>query len=806
MKDVEQQRKQISASEVLKALLSEFSAVPDYRTLRDSLPRYLATVLRCRSVLLYQRTGETLHFAAGSFDDEPGWSTSLLAVAHINPINLSDDGPEASAWRERQVIAVPQEEPTLVAVPLIYRHRGTGVLVALRGEVRGDYVESWEADEVQVLDALAGVVALLLENTRLLERDRERIHELSLLNSISSQMNGLLYERERLRSVVVQRAREISAADLCELIEPSMVKDEISWVTPVLRELLLQRFHEQRSLTPVIIERPGDLNNSHTDDYLRQLPATIKTFFAFPLLNGRAVSRRGGSLLRGSIGTAQNLVQEPDVLGIVVGAYHHVSKLRREEVVLLQVLASQASAVLENMYLMGEVIEARNEARELLRQVLNDQKLKELILESIPSGLITTDSDGCIITFNRAAEAILGYHACEVLGQPLHKVLDVRSVPSLERVLQRMEAGRLVGHDAWSEKISAGEVRSETVLTVDRHGQEVVLDIDLLPLWGEPGKQIGILASFIDVSSVHRLEEEKRRLDRLASLGEMAANVAHEVRNPLASIKTVMQMLGEDLSSNRVVMGKEVCGFHDMHEYGVQESVAVVLKEVERLDKIVRNLLLFARPSQLQRMRCDLVDLSERVLHFMQKQCTDANVVIHRVYSAVPAAWIDGAQMEQVLLNLYMNAIQAMPDGGILTVTCQMITAPGVSSEARKIGTLPAQTMGAANHVRSVASVSAVSERKNKASAQQWLEIVVNDTGVGIPPDQVERIFQPFFTTKAHGIGLGLAITRRLVEDHGGYILVEGHFGYGATVSVRLPLLNEEDNWDDEEHVEAVGG
>ena len=196
MKEVEQQCKQIKASEVLKALLGRFSAVPDYRTLRDDLPGCLATLLRCRSVLLYQRVDEALHFVAGSFDDEPGWSASLLAIAHINPINLTSDGPEASAWRERRMVVVPECQPTLVALPLIYRHRSTGVLVALRGRGGGthsEYAETWSSEEVQVLDAIADAVALLLENTRLLERDRESIHELSLLNSISSQMNASLY-------------------------------------------------------------------------------------------------------------------------------------------------------------------------------------------------------------------------------------------------------------------------------------------------------------------------------------------------------------------------------------------------------------------------------------------------------------------------------------------------------------------------------------------------------------------------------------------------------------------------------------
>jgi signal transduction histidine kinase/GAF domain-containing protein len=784
MMDVEQQSEQISASSILTTLLSEFSAVADYRILRDSLPRRLVTLLKCRCVLFYQRLGETLQFVSGSFDERPGWSSSLLAVAHINPIGLKSDRPEACAWRERHAIAVPASHPALVAVPLIYRHRGIGILVAVRQEDEAEPSGSWHwtDDEIQALEAVTGVVALLLENTRLLERDRERIHELSLLNSISSQMNCSMYELPRLRSVVIQRAREISTADRCALLESSATAEESEWITPVLREMLFQRFREQRSPLPLLIERPGDFNNPRMNDYLDQLSASIKTFFAVPLLSGRAVGRRGRSLLRGSLATAQEITQEPKVLGIIVGAYQRPWRLHREEIVLLQVLAGQASAVLENMHLMEEVVEARNEARRLLDQVLEDQGFKEVILESIPSGLITTDRAGCITTFNRAAEAILGYHPYEVLGQPLHRFLklqssctsyDLQQADPPAPALQSPAAGHTVQYRVGQSR----EVQSETVITEDRQGREVVLDADVLPLYDAPGTPIGTLVTFIDVTSVHRLEEEKRRLDRLASLGEMAANVAHEVRNPLASIKTSMQMLIDDLAGGELTCSAPADW--------AQESVAVVLKEVERLDTIVRDLLLFARPRQLHRVNCNLADLSDRVLQFIQPQCSEANVVVHRVYGDIPPVWVDMAQMEQVLLNLYMNAVQAMPDGGILTVAFRLISADHALRDAEELASLSLRDLS-----KNV-SASPLYKREHEVEGQQWVEMSICDTGVGIPSDQLERIFQPFFTTKAHGIGLGLAITRRLVEDHGGYIRVEGHFGYGATIAVRLPLVTD---------------
>ncbi len=419
----------------------------------------------------------------------------------------------------------------------------------------------------------------------------------------------------------------------------------------------------------------------------------------------------------------------------------------------------------------------------LLRQVLDDQRLKEIILESIPSGLITTDRTGHIVTFNRAAQAILGYHPREVLGQPLHKFIDLHPGQPNNRLRLSVTVSPLTElQGALHTVLPVAEVQSGTVIAVDRQGHEVVLDVDVLPLCDESGAQVGALATFTDITSVHHLEEEKRRLDRLVSLGEMAANVAHEVRNPLASIKTSMQMLRDDLictcteeSSAQVSLTR-----NGTQTDWAQESISVVLKEVERLDTIVRDLLLFAKPRQLHRIKCSLIELSDRVLQFIQPQCAEANVVIRTVYEEVPLLLVDLAQMEQVLLNLYMNALQAMPDGGILTISCHVISADTATCGIEDDESMRSQALSTQLPLRM---------GKTEPLVQQWLEMSVSDTGVGIASDQLKRIFQPFFTTKAHGIGLGLAITRRLVEDHGGYIRVESHFGYGAVISIRLPLL-----------------
>jgi len=725
--EVEYDLKHLDAPALLAALLEEFSTVTGYRALCDALPRRLTGLLGCRCVLLYQRTGETLQFAAGGFTDQPGWSSELLAVAHLNPIELHSSLPEAQAWRARAPVLAPVngEDDRLISTPLIYRQRAIGVLTAIRGSPRPVLCaqepagEAWLPEEQALVAVVATVVAILLEHTRLLERDRERIHELSVLNSVTSQMNCSLHERAHVYRIVLQRTREICVPDLCEVLVPD--GEAGSWIAPELVRQLELRWLRDPRCGALVIERIGE---AQEDEYLSHLSPRIKTFFALPLLGSHESipARSASSFL--SLAQRPADARDTRVFGLIVGAYHAPRKLRREELVLLQVLANQASAVLENVALVDTVVAARNEARRLLHQVLDDRRLKELILESIPSGLLTLDMQGQVTTFNRAAGAVLGYHPREVLGQPVARILNLHTL---------------------AEVLRTGQTRHEVLLTSGGRGQELALDLTLIPLRDDQGRQMGALATFADLTAVHHLEEEKRRLDRLASLGEMAASVAHEVRNPLAAIKTSMQLLLADLQGNGVLQ-------EDAHE-----AVSVVLKEVERLDGIVRDLLLFARPRQLQLVKCDLMDLCARVLRFLQPQCDERRVHVHLVRQRVPGVHVDVTQMEQVLMNLILNALQAMPDGGVLSISSQALSLPDSAPE------------------------------QDGRERHPWLELVISDTGEGISREALTRIFQPFYTTRAHGIGLGLPITRRLVEDHHGSLLVESRLGYGTTVSLRLP-------------------
>jgi hypothetical protein len=241
-------------------------------------------------------------------------------------------------------------------------------------------------------------------------------------------------------------------------------------------------------------------------------------------------------------------------------------------------------------------------------------------------------------------------------------------------------------------------------------------------------------------------QQRLARAERLASLGELAASVAHEIKNPLAGIAGAVRILAEDMPASDP--RKEIMG--------------EILAQIRRLDGTVRDLLTFARPAQAEIGPCFLHQVLDRVLLVLAEDPAAANVrVVREYHSDLPPVSADGKLLEQVFFNLLLNAVQAM--GGQGTITLR--TALGEPSTTRTDG----------------------------APLGPHVEIRVMDTGPGIPAHLLREIFTPFFTTKPRGIGLGLAITRRIVEEHGGRISGGNLPGQGAMFRICLPLEGSDD-------------
>lgn len=261
--------------------------------------------------------------------------------------------------------------------------------------------------------------------------------------------------------------------------------------------------------------------------------------------------------------------------------------------------------------------------------------------------------------------------------------------------------------------------------------------VNALPIPSGNG-HTAVLVVLSDVTGFAQLEQTVARLDRLATIGTLSASMAHEIKNALVAVKAFVDLL---LEKNKDA-----------------ELATIVGREMNRVNTIVRQLLRFGSPGGPTRSTVRLHDILEHSLRMVQHQTDGKLISIQRAFNATPdAVHGDNCQLEQVFVNLFLNAIEATGDNGTLTVATEFLTRPPKDSAKPHLPDQP--------HVR----------------------IIVADTGMGIEPHHLGRMFEPFFTTKSHGTGLGLLITRRIVQEHDGQIFVQSEPKKGTTFSILLP-------------------
>jgi two-component system sensor histidine kinase PilS (NtrC family) len=355
-------------------------------------------------------------------------------------------------------------------------------------------------------------------------------------------------------------------------------------------------------------------------------------------------------------------------------------------------------------------------------EIANLQALNEHVINSLASGLITTDYDGRVITFNHAAEQITGHAAAEAVGRNVSEVLQLPSgfVVSLEADLD----------DAGLRRVDYAY----------RTGQATTIDMGLSATHlVTPSGPAGFLFNFQDVTKVKKLERDARIQHRLVAVGEMAAGIAHEIRNPLASISGSIQILRKEIDVTA--------------EQG--QLMDIVLRESERLNGIIRSFLAYARPQRFAIARLDLgrIICDAALLLRNSGDVGEGHVIDVDLPPGEVAYEADEGQIRQIIWNLATNGLRAMPKGGRLRLS--------VATEPAAGGPSPVDD----GHV----------------------VIIVEDEGVGIPPDELDHIFQPFHGSFAKGSGLGLAIVHRIVSDYHGEIQVTSKPGAGTKVRVRLP-------------------
>lgn len=338
------------------------------------------------------------------------------------------------------------------------------------------------------------------------------------------------------------------------------------------------------------------------------------------------------------------------------------------------------------------------------------------LVETMPIGMVALDSDGRVRAMNRAAEKMLGKEKGVAVGRVAQEVLPTELLDVATEASERMTT-------------------VETELSISRAYKEPLsLEVIAAPLSPEDRPYFfGLVVLFRDLTEMRKLKEEVARSQRLASIGQLAAGVAHEIRNPLSSIKgfaTYFRERYKDVPQDK-------------------QTAEIMVQEVDRLNRVISQLLEFARPPQIQKRKSDVVEIVKHSVRMVEQDAERKSV---RVRLDLPekgvVTEVDADRIKQVFLNLYLNALEAMDEGGTLSVSVSANTGSGTA------------------------------------------KIEISDTGRGIAEEDLPHIFDPYFTTKPSGTGLGLAIAHKIIESHGGEILVESKEGLGTTFVIKLRGLH----------------
>jgi two-component system sensor histidine kinase PilS (NtrC family) len=389
--------------------------------------------------------------------------------------------------------------------------------------------------------------------------------------------------------------------------------------------------------------------------------------------------------------------------------------------------------------------ELRRTGAALDRQTTDLRRLRDLHLrtvESIGSGLLTTDKAGRVTSFNPEAERITGVTSVEAEGRLLDKL-----IPGAGVIFRSEGDTHLSGTSKRRNRLSFRNLREE----------ELYLGIAASSLRDELGEHVGLVVIFQDVTEVVSMEHELRQSERLAAVGEMAARMAHEIRNPLASISGSVQVL------QNVPEDAEVDPEH-------QRLMGIVVREVDRLNDLISDFLRYSRPAPMKPETVSLADICGEIAEMGRAQTSDELMLDLDLTSDVTVI-ADPAQLKAVVWNLWNNAIEAMEGVGRLSMRVSRLPRDLAQDPKRAGRNVEGAGMPSGLHSNELALLE------------------IEDSGPGIAPHELERIFEPFFTTKRGGTGLGLATVLRLVEQHGGAIQVSNPSAGGTCVRVLLDCV-----------------
>lgn len=389
-------------------------------------------------------------------------------------------------------------------------------------------------------------------------------------------------------------------------------------------------------------------------------------------------------------------------------------KRKKVEEDFLITIAESLAVAIERNKMEHEHAALINNLQSMITDLKNEKKFTESIIQSLNSGLMVLDHDGAIITCNSKGQRILSHFIQKIEGENLCSIFGDKTARKIT------QSDRVMSYKGL-------EISLQT-----KSGEERILGIKAAPREDASGQKVGLIVSFIDITDTKYFRQEIEKMNRLSTVAEIASAVAHEVRNPLAGIKTMSQSIEENLDD----------------EDENKEYIKRIIKQVDRLNQLLSEFFTYAKPGEPKKIRTSLVDIINDTRPLIKVKLDKKNIGLKELYEKdLPQIFADPNQLQQVFLNLMLNSIDALDCNGIIEIT--------------------------ANHLQQ-------NERKRYQkifpAVKDECEYVVarfKDNGPGMTPEVAENVFEPFFTTKHNGAGLGLSIVYRILKENNAAIYVE---------------------------------
>lgn len=555
------------------------------------------------------------------------------------------------------------------------------------GVLQGDSTTKeliFSKEDIKMFSSFASQASIIIENARLHEQAQKKIDQLMFLHSVTEKTSSTL-NLGKLVDIITANANRISQGRCCALLLMDRDKRYLrvaSWKGDDLQDTDRIRVRVGENISGWVAEKgvPLLINDVTQEPRYSEIHPNISSMLSVPLIS------------------------ENNVLGVITVTSEKKAAFSLDDLELLMTLAGHAAALINNVRLYDQMKEERN--------VVAD------ILESSPSGIVAVDQHKKITTFNRRAEEILQMKRKSVLGKKYGDVFRGEFLDIFNRVVEQKSV---------PDNAEIGYPRQD--------GDVVLLGINSSLLKNRDSGAIGKIVSIQDLTEFKKTEEFIRRMDKLSSLGQLSAGLAHEIRNPLASINFNVQLLEKALEKDQNTRAI----FQDTNE--AIERIKILVKRV--LDFTKKGLPTF-KSGCIHHSINDAADL-------IAPQLGKKHIEIKRNFSRdVGPITFDPNQMQQVFVNLLMNATEATPDGGTIDIHSDV--------------------------------------EKHRNHSNDMFVLTISDNGQGILPDNLPKVFDPFFTTKADGTGLGLSIVHKILEQHDATIDVKSKENKGTTFTIRIPI------------------